>query len=89
MTFAELVQASSNSVPPLDRLTLGQEAHLVSDEKLLLIAVLALNQWSLTDMVSFYASPGNPSPSSPGRKPAGGASFPVPETKAASSRTAS
>jgi hypothetical protein len=42
-------------VPPLDRLTLGQEAQLVADEKLLLIAVLALNQWSLNDMVSFYA----------------------------------
>jgi transcriptional regulator with XRE-family HTH domain len=55
MTFAELVQASSSAVPPLDRLTLSQEAQLVSDEKLLLIAVLALNQWSLNDMVSFYA----------------------------------
>jgi transcriptional regulator with XRE-family HTH domain len=54
MTLAELVQAAVSSVPPLERLTREQEVQLVSDEKLLLIAVLALNQWSLPDMVRFY-----------------------------------
>lgn len=53
-TLAELVQASASSVPPLDTLTRDQEAQLISDDKLLLVAVCALNQWSLPDIVSFY-----------------------------------
>lgn len=53
-TLAELCQASAYAVPLLDTLTSEQEAELVSDEKLLLVAVCALNQWSLTDIVSFY-----------------------------------
>ena len=53
-TLAELLQAAASSVPELDTLTSAQEAQLVSDEKLLLVAVLALNHWTLADMVGWY-----------------------------------
>jgi transcriptional regulator with XRE-family HTH domain len=53
-TLAELCQASACAIPPLDALTSEQEAVLVSDEKLLLVAVCALNHWSLDDIVSAY-----------------------------------
>jgi DNA-binding Xre family transcriptional regulator len=39
----------------LTRLTVKQEAQLVSDPKLLLVAVHAINQWTLDDIVSTYA----------------------------------
>jgi hypothetical protein len=53
-TLAELVQTAAASVPELDTLTSAQEAQLVSDEKLLLVTVLALNHWSVADMVNWY-----------------------------------
>src|SRR6202046_1546061 len=46
-TLAELLQESASSLPPLDTLTRAQEAQLVSDDKLLLVAVCSLNHWSL------------------------------------------
>lgn len=53
-TLAELVQLAASSVPELDTLTNVQEAQLVSDDKLILVAVCALNGWSLADMLSLY-----------------------------------
>jgi hypothetical protein len=53
-TLAELLQTAASSVPELDTLTSAQEAQLVSDEKLLLVTVLALNHWSVIDMTSWY-----------------------------------
>jgi len=54
LTMAELLQEAELSTPRLQMLTRDQEAQLVSNEKLLLVAVCALNQWSLEDMVSAY-----------------------------------
>jgi len=53
-TLSELVQTAASSVPELDTLTSSQEAQLVSDEKLLLVAALALNHWTAADMLSWY-----------------------------------
>jgi transcriptional regulator with XRE-family HTH domain len=53
-TLAELLQLAATAVPPLDTLTIEQETQLVSDDKLILVAVCALNQWALVDMLSFY-----------------------------------
>ena len=53
-TLAELTQKAASSIPELDTLTSAQEAQLVSDEKLLLVTVLALNHWTLADMVGWY-----------------------------------
>jgi transcriptional regulator with XRE-family HTH domain len=53
-TLAELLHTAASSVPELDTLTNAQEAQLVSDEKLLMVAVLALNHWSVADMVNWY-----------------------------------
>jgi hypothetical protein len=53
-TLAELLQASAASLPSLGTLTSEQEIQLISDDKLLLVAVCALNHWSLPDIVSFY-----------------------------------
>jgi transcriptional regulator with XRE-family HTH domain len=53
-TMAELLQLASTSAPALDTLTVEQEAELISDDKLVLVAVCALNHWSLSDIVDFY-----------------------------------
>jgi transcriptional regulator with XRE-family HTH domain len=57
LTLAELLQESTSSLPPLDVLTREQETQLVSDDKLLLVAVCSLNHWSLTDITSVYDIP--------------------------------
>jgi transcriptional regulator with XRE-family HTH domain len=57
LTLAELLQESTSSLPPLDTLTREQEAQLVSDDKLLLVAVCSLNHWSLNDITSVYQIP--------------------------------
>ncbi|WP_447800761.1 helix-turn-helix domain-containing protein [Pseudomonas kilonensis] len=54
LTMAELLQEAERSTPRLQTLTREQEAQLVSNEKLLLVAVCALNHWSLEDIVSAY-----------------------------------
>ncbi|KVQ36019.1 helix-turn-helix domain-containing protein [Burkholderia ubonensis] len=53
-TLAELVQEASASAPRLHVLTEQQEALLVSDEKLLLVAVCAINYWTVDDIVAAY-----------------------------------
>jgi transcriptional regulator with XRE-family HTH domain len=53
-TLAELLQESTSSLPPLETLTREQETQLISDDKLLLVAVCSLNHWSLTDITDVY-----------------------------------
>ncbi|HUD24353.1 MAG TPA: transcriptional regulator [Burkholderiaceae bacterium] len=54
ITLAELVQESAAAAPRLQTLTPEQERRLVSDPKLLLVAVCALNNWSLDDITTAY-----------------------------------
>ncbi|WP_434604720.1 helix-turn-helix transcriptional regulator [Pseudomonas sp. Z4-7] len=54
MTMAELLQEAERLTPRLHMLTREQEAQLVSNEKLLLVAVCAVNHWTLEDIVSAY-----------------------------------
>ena len=54
LTMAELLQEAELSAPRLQMLKREQEAQLVSNEKLLLVAVCALNHWSLEEIVSAY-----------------------------------
>jgi transcriptional regulator with XRE-family HTH domain len=53
-TLAELAQDAEVSASRLHTLTGAQEKELVSDPKLLLVAVCALNQWSVADILSVY-----------------------------------
>ncbi|MEI6712235.1 MAG: helix-turn-helix transcriptional regulator [Verrucomicrobiota bacterium] len=53
-TLAELTQEAQSSAPKVAMLTVEQEAQLVSDSTLLLVAVCALNHWSLADIVTVY-----------------------------------
>jgi transcriptional regulator with XRE-family HTH domain len=53
-TLAELLQESTASVPALDTLTREQESQLIADDTLLLVAVCALNHWSLSDITDIY-----------------------------------
>ncbi|ASL47569.1 hypothetical protein bAD24_III09245 [Burkholderia sp. AD24] len=54
VTLIELLQEAESSIPRLHVLTREQEAQLVSNEKLLLVAICALSHWSLEDIVSAY-----------------------------------
>ena len=54
LTLAELVQEAANSEPQLKTLSSAQEDELVSDRKLLLVAVCALNHWTLDEIVGSY-----------------------------------
>jgi transcriptional regulator with XRE-family HTH domain len=53
-TLAELLQAAASSIPELNTLTYAEESQLVGDEKLLLVTVCALNNWTVADMVGWY-----------------------------------
>ena len=53
-TLVELLQEATSSLPPLETLTREQEAQLIADDKLLLVAVCSLNHWSLTDITETY-----------------------------------
>lgn len=53
-TLSEILQESSSSVPQVSTLTENQEAQLVSNSKLLLVAVCAFNHWSVSDIVASY-----------------------------------
>ena len=53
-TLAELAQQASASEPRLRTLTAAQEKELISDPVLLLVAVCALNHWTLKDMLAAY-----------------------------------
>ncbi|WP_322028440.1 helix-turn-helix transcriptional regulator [Paraburkholderia sp. J76] len=54
LTLAELAQQAASAVPTLQVLSADQEAQLVSDEHLMLVAVCALNHWSPDDIVRTY-----------------------------------
>ena len=51
----ELVQAAAQNQPGLSQLSEAQEAELVSQPKLALVAVCVLNHWALQRIVSTYA----------------------------------
>lgn len=53
-TLAELAQQAQVGLPRLHTLTENQERELVSDLRLLLVAVCALNHWTLGEMVATY-----------------------------------
>jgi len=53
-TLAELAQEAALSGTRLHTLTPGQEKELVSDTKLLLVAVCALNHWTMADILAVY-----------------------------------
>jgi transcriptional regulator with XRE-family HTH domain len=53
-TLAELSREAQAAQPLLSTLTATQEREVVSNPKLLLIAVCALNHWTLEDIVHFY-----------------------------------
>lgn len=54
LTLAEVMQGIPGSEPGLRQLTVTQEAELVSDQKLLLVAVCALNHWTVADILAAY-----------------------------------
>ena len=53
-TLAELGRLSEAAAPQVRMLSLEQEAKLVADVKLLLVAVCLLNQWSVGNIVAYY-----------------------------------
>lgn len=53
-TLAELAQEASASESRLRTLTAAQEKELVSDPMLLLVAVCALNHWTMKEMLAVY-----------------------------------
>lgn len=53
-TLAELTQEAALSGTRLHTLTPAQEKELVSDTRLLLVAVCALNHWTLADILAAY-----------------------------------
>ncbi|TCJ18574.1 transcriptional regulator [Parasulfuritortus cantonensis] len=54
LSLAELAQAAAANEPRVRALSPAQEAALVADSKRLLVAVCALNHWTLADMVAGY-----------------------------------
>ena len=54
LTLAEVAQGMPGTTPQLRELSVAQEAELVSDPKLLLVSVCALNHWTLADMTATY-----------------------------------
>jgi transcriptional regulator with XRE-family HTH domain len=54
-TLAEITQEAQNGQRRLRTLSTEQEAGLVSDPKLLLVAVCALNHWRMLDILGAYA----------------------------------
>ena len=53
-SLAELTQEASLSNARLNTLTLEQEKEVISDPELLIIAVCAVNQWSMNDILEHY-----------------------------------
>lgn len=54
LTLAELTAEAEAGSPRLQSLSVAQEAELVSNFKLLLVAVCALNHWRMTDIIARY-----------------------------------
>ncbi len=53
-TLAELTKEAIAAQPRLRTLTEKQEREVVSESKLLIVAVCALNQWTVDEIVKFY-----------------------------------
>jgi transcriptional regulator with XRE-family HTH domain len=53
-TLAELTQEAQAAMPRLRTLAEAQERELVSDQRLLLVAVCALNHWTMAEIVATY-----------------------------------
>jgi transcriptional regulator with XRE-family HTH domain len=53
-TLAELAQEAAVSASRIKTLSAAQEKELVSDTRLLLVAVCALNHWTLQDILAVY-----------------------------------
>ncbi len=58
-TLAELSKEAAATQAKLDTLAENQERELVSDPKLLVVAVCALNHWTLEDIAEHYRITGN------------------------------
>ncbi|MFD1710512.1 helix-turn-helix transcriptional regulator [Ottowia sp. GY511] len=54
LDFAELAQRVADTQPLLTELTAEQERAVVADEKLLLVAINVLSQWTLDQMTTSY-----------------------------------
>jgi transcriptional regulator with XRE-family HTH domain len=54
MDFAELARQVAAARPPRQELTLAQERAVVADPKLLLVAICALSQWTVDEIVRTY-----------------------------------
>jgi len=54
MDFAELARKVADAQPLRDELTLEQERAVVADRKLLLLAICALSQWTVEQIVATY-----------------------------------
>ena len=55
--FAELARAASEQAATSQQLTAAQEEEIVSDPKLLLVALCAVNNWTFDEMVATYDLP--------------------------------
>jgi transcriptional regulator with XRE-family HTH domain len=55
MTLADLVLSATGATRDIRMLTEKQERQLVSDDSLLLVAVCALNHWTVDEMVAVYS----------------------------------
>lgn len=55
MSFTDLVMASENARSRIKQLTEIQEKELVSDPKLLLVALAVLHFWSFEEIISYYS----------------------------------
>ena len=55
LSLSDLFLLSSQKEPKLSQLTQEQEEELISNKKLLLIAVCARDGWSFTDMINHYS----------------------------------
>ena len=53
-TLAEIAQQAAAEAPRVSTLTERQEKELIADEKLLLVAVCALNHWTVADILATY-----------------------------------
>ncbi len=54
LDFAELARRVADAQPLLAELTLAQEKAVVTDKKLLLVAICVLSQWTLEQITSHY-----------------------------------
>lgn len=54
LTLSELAQEAGQGCQRLRTLSAAQERELVSDERLLLVAVCALNHWTMAEMLQAY-----------------------------------